>query len=154
MVSLSANFYYTNTYVKHKSYDHSMQFFAKAKISKENAIVIKSLCISKNWGVCKIIKFYYDKQWNFKSVYRLIHKVDASGMTERKKSSGRPWSAHSARNIHLLSELISSQKDQPKTHKKSPRDRKVWYIMQHCSANHQRRHWSTGSKTCFSNIIV
>ena len=123
-----------------------------AKFFKEDALVIKSLRMSKNWGARKIVKFFDNKQLSLKSVSRLIHKVDASGMTERKKGSGSPRSACSARNSRLMSELINSQEDQPKMYK-SPREIERSFGFFRSTVQRIVKE-DLGLKACFSNILA
>ena len=48
-------------------------------------------------------------------------KNTTDGTTERKPGSGRPKSARTRQNIERVSELICSQEDNPRSHKR-PRE--------------------------------
>ena len=91
------------------------------KISKDDRTLIKTLRQEKNWSSRRLLREFPRKRWSRMSVDRLLKKVDATGVTEREKGSGRPRSVRTARNIAVVEELICSQEGAAHSHQ-SPRE--------------------------------
>ena len=84
--------------------------------SEQDKAVIKACVNEKGWSGNRILKEFPGKDWNRRSVYRLIKKIKETGSTDRKRGSGRPRTAQTEENEEAVEELILSQEDQPGTH--------------------------------------
>jgi inhibitor of nuclear factor kappa-B kinase subunit alpha len=85
--------------------------------SNEDKILIKSLHLAKGYGAKKLVSEFPMKNWNIRTVSRLLKKVRETGSTDRKLGSGRPRTARTDENIEAVAELILSQENRPQTHK-------------------------------------
>lgn len=85
--------------------------------SIEDKILIKSLHIAKGYGAFKLVKEFPMKNWNVRSVSRILEKLRQSGSTDRKQGSGRPKTARTDDNIDAVAELVLSQEGRPQSHK-------------------------------------
>ena len=73
--------------------------------------------MEKGWlGSC-IVREFSHKNWNVRSVNRLVKQIREPGSHLRKKGSGRPKSARTTTNIEYVEELAQSQEDAPGKHK-------------------------------------
>ena len=91
------------------------------KITKYDAIMIKGLREEKQWSSRRLIREFPQKAWSRTSLDRLLSKIDATGVTERRRGSGRRRSIRTAQNIATVADLICSQEDAPHSHK-TPRE--------------------------------
>ena len=87
--------------------------------NEEKAIIINNF-EEWGWSAYRIVKEHHKKNWDKRSVQRLINRYKESGTVERKTGSGRPKTATTVENGELVEELISSQESEPGSHS-SPR---------------------------------
>ena len=91
------------------------------KITREDRIVIKALRVEKNWSSRRVLEEFASKAWCRSSLDRLIKTIDAGLPVDGVIGRGRRRPVRTAANVARVEELISSQEDEPGTHK-SPRD--------------------------------
>ena len=87
------------------------------KVSAEDKMRIQTLH-EQGLGYRVIAAKYPHKQWNVNMVKAICKRVDETGSAViRKPGSGRPKTVRTSENIKNVSEMISSQKNQPGTSK-------------------------------------
>ena len=68
-------------------------------ISQEDVILIKNLCLSKQYGARRLLSELPDKGWKLGSIDSLLnrsHASDATGRIVPQPGSGRPRLSHSS----------------------------------------------------------
>jgi len=82
-----------------------------APLSYDDKILIRSLRLEKGWSATRLLCEFPGRNWKKSTVCDLIKRLDAGGMVDRRKGSGRPRSVRTAENIAIVRDLISSQED-------------------------------------------
>jgi hypothetical protein len=85
--------------------------------TEEDKHVIKFLRETKRYSARKFLKKFPDKNWTRRGLDELIKKMDAHGSINRRSGSGRLRRARTDDEIDDVAQLISSQDDQPQTHR-------------------------------------
>ena len=86
--------------------------------SDEDKVLIKNLYLLKNYWPAKLMSEFPEKNWKRCGLENLLKKLRETGMTDRKKGSGRPRSARTEEdNVSSVEELVLSQEGQPQTHR-------------------------------------
>jgi len=80
------------------------------KISQKDAILIKNLYLSKQYGARRLLSKFPNNGWKLGSNDSLLKKIRKRGIV-RQPGSGRPHSACMA-----VDDLVLSQKDKPNRH--------------------------------------
>ena len=91
--------------------------FVNMPLSKDDKVLIKSLHELKGYSAPQLVKEFPSKDWNVRSVYRLLKKLRDTGTVDRRPGSGRRRSARTAENVELVDELVLSQEDKPQSHR-------------------------------------
>jgi transposase len=86
-------------------------------ISKEDAVLIKNLYLSKGYGARRLLREFPDKMWTRGGINKLLTKIRETGTIERQPGSGRPRSARTNENVEKVHEMVLSQEDKPKSHR-------------------------------------
>ena len=84
--------------------------------SNEDKVIILNNFEEWGWSAYRIVKEHHKKNWDKRSVQRLINRYKESGTVERKTGSGRPKTATTVENGELVEELICSQEGEPAYH--------------------------------------
>jgi len=58
------------------------------KISQENAILIKNLCLSKLYGARRLLSELHNKGWKLGSIDSLLKRIRNTGTIVRQPGSG------------------------------------------------------------------
>jgi len=86
-------------------------------INSEDHVLIKVLCQEKGHGSKKLLAEFPNKAWSLTSLKRLLRKMDASGLTDRKRESRRKRTVQTAENVRVVEELSMSQETAPGSHR-------------------------------------
>ena len=73
------------------------------KISQENAILIKNLYLSKQYGAWRLLSELPDKGWKLRSIDSLLNRIRKTCIIVWQPGSGRPRSARSSGGSHAES---------------------------------------------------
>ena len=60
------------------------------KISQEDAIMIKNLCLSKQYGARRLLSELHNRGWKLWSIDSLLKRICKMGTTVQQSGSGRP----------------------------------------------------------------
>ena len=71
-------------------------------ISSEDHVLIKVLRQEKGYGSKKLLAEFLNKAWSMTSPKRLLRKIDASGLTDMKRKSGRKHTIRTAENVEVV----------------------------------------------------
>jgi len=82
------------------------------KISQEDAILIKNLYLSKQYGARRLLSEFPDKGWKLGSIDSLLKISHKTGTTVPQPDSGRPRLSRIA-----VKDLVLNQQDKPKRHR-------------------------------------
>ena len=78
--------------------------------------MIKGLREAKQWS-CDTNKTISSESMEQSQLGQAAVKIDTTGVTERRRGSGRRRSARTAQNMATVADLICSQEDAPHSHK-------------------------------------
>ena len=85
-------------------------------LSSADKAVIEVSFKEKGWRGARIEREFPGKNWNYKTVNRLIQKLQKTGSVKRLQGSGRPRTVSTDENAQLVDDLLCSQDDQPGSH--------------------------------------
>ena len=85
-------------------------------LSSADKAVIEACFKEKGWRGARIVREFPGKNWNYKTVNRLIQKLQKTGSVKRLQGSGRPRTVSTDENAQLVDDLLCSQDDQPGSH--------------------------------------
>jgi len=75
------------------------------KIVDEDAVLIKNLYLSKDWGAGKLLNKFPDKGWKLGSIDYFLKKIRKTGTVNRQPGSGRPRSARTDEDIKTVDDM-------------------------------------------------
>jgi len=85
--------------------------------SKDDRILIQQIHLFKGYGARKLVKEFPEKNWQVRSVQRLLNKLRETGTSDRQPGSGRPRTVRTQENINAVGDLVLSQENAPGTHR-------------------------------------
>ena len=85
-------------------------------LTDKRKTVIESDFNEKGWNAYTIWKGHPSFECSRKAAHNLIKKIKETGLTERRKGSGRTITATTEENASIFEEFVCSQEDEPATH--------------------------------------
>ena len=85
-------------------------------LTDKQKAVIENDFNEKGCSAYKIWKEHPSFECSRMAVHNLIKKIKETGSTERRKGSGKPFTATIEENASIFEELVCSQEDEPGTH--------------------------------------
>ena len=85
-------------------------------LTDKQKAVIENDFNENGWNAYKIWKEHPSFESSRIAFHNLIKKIKETGLTERRKGSGRPVTATTEENAPIFQELICLQEDEPGTH--------------------------------------